>query len=189
MKSAPAGLHAGTRRGLASPAAVKSAVTIRHIFISSGHNFFGRHGQPAGGHAAADVRAVRCRAGLGLEGDRFYGYRPDYAGQVTFFAWEVYAAAKREFDLSHLKPDAFRRNVIVEGMHLNELIGARFTLGGIEFEGMSESKPCYWMEGAVAPGAEHWLRGRGGLRARILTDGELHCGPAVLCAHGLLALG
>jgi hypothetical protein len=169
--------------------AVKSAITVRHIFISPGHNFFGRYGQPAGAHTTVDVRNVQCRAGWGLEGDRFFGYRPDYNGQVTFFAWEVYEAAKRELAAPQLKPDAFRRNVVVESMPLNELIGTRFTLGGVDFEGMSESKPCHWMEGVVAPGAEKWLRGRGGLRARILTDGVLHCGPADLYAHGLLALG
>jgi hypothetical protein len=36
------------------------------------------------------------------------------------------------------------------------------------------------MDGAVAPGAEKWLEGRGGLRAKILADGELHAGAAVL---------
>lgn len=168
---------------------MKSAVTIRHIFISSGHNFFGRHGQPPGEHAMTDVMAVKCRAGFGLEGDRFYGYRPDYNGQVTFFSWETYAAIKRELSVPDLQPDAFRRNVVVEGAHLNGLIGTHFTLGGIEFEGMGEAKPCAWMNTAVAAGAEQWLRGHGGLRAKIRADGVLRHGPAELCAHGLLALG
>jgi MOSC domain-containing protein YiiM len=168
---------------------VKSVVAIRHLFISPGHNFFGRHGQPPGAHAATDVPSVRCRAGQGLEGDRFFGYRPDYNGQVTFFAWETYEAAKRELAVPALTADAFRRNVIVAGMHLHDLIGTRFSLGGIDFEGMAEAKPCHWMNDVVAPGAEAWLRGRGGLRAKVLTDGVLRHGPAELFAHGLLALG
>ena len=167
---------------------MKSVVTIRHIFISAGHNFFGRHGQPAGAHPTQEVASVVCRAGWGLEGDRFYGYRPDYNGQVTFFSWEVFRAVRDEFGVPALTADAFRRNLIIEGAHLNEFIGARFTLGGIDFEGMSEAKPCYWMDRVVAPGAEQWLRGRGGLRAKIVTDGVLHRGPAELFAHGLLAL-
>ncbi|MGH7944056.1 MAG: MOSC domain-containing protein [Opitutaceae bacterium] len=167
---------------------MKSIVTIRHIFISSGHNFFGRHGQPAGENATVEVPIVRCRAGFGLEGDRFFGYRPDYNGQVTFFSWEAYDAVRIEFAVPDLKPDAFRRNVLIEGAHLNDLIGARFTLGGVDFEGVCEAKPCYWMNTVVAEGAEQSLRGRGGLRARILTDGVLHRGPAELYAHGLLAL-
>jgi MOSC domain-containing protein YiiM len=167
---------------------VNSIVTIRHIFISPGHNFFGRHEQPAGAHPAIDVAAVKCRAGWGLEGDRFYGYRPDYKGQVTFFAWEIYEAAKREFALPGLGTEVFRRNVIIEGADLTGLIGVRFALGGIEFEGMGEARPCHWMNQAVAPGAEEWLRGRGGLRAKILTDGELRCGGAELIGGDVLAL-
>ncbi len=167
---------------------VKSAVVIRHIFVSPGHNFFGHKDQPPGEHGTMDLPAVACCAGRGLAGDRFHGYRPDYAGQVTFFAWEVYEAIKAELGVPALRPDAFRRNVVIEGAHLNSLIDSRFTLGGVEFEGTGEARPCAWMNHAVAPGAEQWLRGRGGLRARILTDGTLHRGPAELYADGLLAL-
>src|SRR5215207_10620729 len=169
--------------------ALQSAIVIRHIFISPGHNFFGRHGQPAGTNPAVDVASVSCRAGRGLEGDRFFSYRPDYNGQVTFFSWEVYEDAKREFRVPHLAADAFRRNVIVEGVHLNELIGSAFTLDGVEFQGVCEARPCHWMNTVVADGAEQWLRGRGGLRAKILSDGELHRGPVQLVSPGLLALG
>ena len=153
---------------------------IRHIFISPGHNFFGRHDQPAGQHLALDVPAAKCRAGRWLEGDRFYGYRPDYKGQVTFFAWETYLAAKQTFHVPALSPAVVRRNVIVEGIDLNALIGRRFTLGGVEFEGTGEARPCHWMNDAVAPGAEDWLMGRGGLRTKVLSDGELRVGPVEL---------
>jgi MOSC domain-containing protein YiiM len=155
-------------------------VAIRHIFISPGHNFFGRFGEPAGAHPTLDVPTVKCRTGWGLEGDRFYGYRPDYKGQVTFFAWETYEAAKTNFAVSQLLPSAFRRNVLVEGVDLPGLIGQRFTLGGVTFEGTGESKPCAWMNTVVAPGAEEWLRGQGGLRAKVLTDGALARGRADL---------
>lgn len=167
---------------------VKSVVVIHHIFISAGHNFFGHYGRPAGTNPATEVETARCRAGLGLEGDRFFGYRPDYNGQITFFAWEAYEGIKRALSVPALQPDAFRRNVLVAGAHLNSLIGSRFTLGGVEFEGMCESKPCAWMNTAVAPGAEKWLRGHGGLRAKILTDGVLRRGAVDLYAGDLLAL-
>ena len=153
---------------------------IRHIFVSPGHNFFGRYGEPAGQHPAHEVAGVKCRAGWGLEGDRFYGYRPEYKGQVTFFAWETYLAARERFGVPALSPGAFRRNVVVEGLELNALIGRRFALGGIEFAGTDESRPCHWMNKVIAPGAEDWLRGRGGLRAKILSDGELRAGPIEL---------
>lgn len=173
---------------VSSACRLHAAALIRHLFISPGHNFFGRHGLPAGNHGVADLPAVRCRAGWGLEGDRFYGYRPDYNGQVTFFAWETVVAARREFTVPSLRPEVFRRNVVTEGVALPDLIGMRFTLGGIEFEGVGEAKPCHWMNQVVAAGAETWLRGHGGLRAKILSDGELRCGPVELLAPELLAL-
>jgi MOSC domain-containing protein YiiM len=63
---------------------------------------------------------------------------------------------------------------------LNALIGRRFSLGGVEFEGTGEARPCHWMNEAVAPGAEDWLMGQGGLRTKVLTDGVLHAGPVEL---------
>lgn len=155
-------------------------VTIRHLYISPGHNFFGRHGQPAAENPTVEVKTIRCRAGHGVEGDRFFDYKENYPGQITFFSWDIFEAAKQRFAVPALSPGAFRRNVVIAGVDITQLIGRRFTLGGVEFEGTVESKPCYWMEQAVAPGAEEWLRGNGGLRARILSDGPLAVGAASL---------
>jgi len=46
---------------------------------------------------------------------------------------------------------------------------------------MEECKPCYWMDFAIGPGAEAWLQGRAGLRARILTDGVLRRSSECAC--------
>ncbi len=155
-------------------------VFIRHLFISPGHNFFGHHGRPAGENPTREVTEIVCRAGHGVEGDRFFDYKADYAGQITFFSWDVYQASKAKFAVPGLSAGAFRRNVVVEGVDLTTLEGRRFSLGGVEFEGAGESKPCYWMDQAVAPGVEKWLQGNGGLRARILSDGPLAVGAAGL---------
>ncbi|HET7538200.1 MAG TPA: MOSC domain-containing protein [Candidatus Didemnitutus sp.] len=151
---------------------------IRRIFISPGHNFFGRYGQTPGTHAAVEVESVECIAGRGLKGDRFYSYRPDYKGQITFFSSEVADDLQRELQLSALDPSSLRRNVIIEGIDLNTLVGTSFILQGVRFEGVEECRPCVWMNQAVGAGAETWLRGRGGLRAKILSDGTLHRDPA-----------
>lgn len=174
---------------LGDAVAVTSALTLRHLFVSPGHNFFGRHGRPAGQFSAADAATIRCHAGRGIVGDRFYDYRPDYNGQITFFAWETVVAARRHFQKPDLSAAVFRRNVITENLPLTTLVGERFTVGDVAFEGVAEAKPCYWMDAVVGPGAEVWLRGQGGLRAKVLTDGELHRGPMAWSAPGLLAWG
>ncbi len=148
-------------------------LTVLHLFLSSGHNFFGHHGQPPGTEVMQAVETVECVAGRGLRGDRFFDYRPDYPGQVTLFSAEVFAALRHAFDLGGAGPAALRRNVLVRGFDLNALIGTEFVLQGVRLAGVEECRPCYWMNAALAPGAEAWLRGRGGLRCRILADGRL----------------
>lgn len=151
-------------------------VRIHHLFISPGHNFFGRHGQAAAENPTVEVTEIMCRAGRGVEGDRFFDYKEDYKGQITFFSWGIYEAAMAKFNAPALSPGAFRRNVIISGIDITTLIGRHFSIGAVKFEGTVESKPCYWMNQAVAPGTEEWLRGNGGLRAKILQDGPLAVG-------------
>jgi len=151
-------------------------VHIRQIFVSPGHNYFGHHGQPAGEEPTLEVNTINCMAGRGIEGDRFYDFKPDYKGQITFFSWETYTEIKAAFGLSGLLPGAFRRNVVLSGVDLTQLESCRFEIQGVEFEGTGEAKPCYWMNQAVVDGAETWLQGRGGLRAKILRDGQLTTG-------------
>ena len=146
---------------------------IRHIFISPGHNYFGHHEQPAGENAVVEVAEVRCLAGRGLEGDRFLDFKPDYKGQVTFFAWETYVRLCAQFGVAGKSPAVFRRNVVTEGLDLNALIGVEFELCGVRFLGTQESTPCHWMDDAFCPGTEEAMRGHGGLRAKILSDGVL----------------
>ena len=149
---------------------------VQSICLSAGHNFFGHHGLPAGTHAMHEVPAAECVAGRGLRGDRFFDYKPDYKGQVTLFAAEVLAELRKEFARPDLPVAALRRNVLVAGLDLAALAGQRFILQEVELEGVEECKPCHWMDQAIGAGAEHWLRGRGGLRCRIRTDGWLRTG-------------
>ncbi|MCX6953454.1 MAG: molybdenum cofactor biosysynthesis protein [Verrucomicrobia bacterium] len=149
---------------------------IERLYVSPGHNFFGHHGGPAGTHPACAVAELRCRAGRGIEGDRFFDYKPDYAGQITFFEAEVFAGLCAALGLAETTPAGLRRNVVTRGLALEALAGREFCVQGVWFRGAGECKPCYWMDAALGPGAEAWLRGRGGLRARILTDGVLRCG-------------
>lgn len=146
---------------------------ITHLYISPDHNYFGHHGQPAGETPMVEVDQVECVAGSGLRGDRFFDFKTDYKGQVTFFSAEVYREMCEQFAVFDKSPSAFRRNIIVEGADLDALIDEEFEIQGVKFSGSQEAAPCYWMEQAFCPGAEKALKGRGGLRARILTDGKL----------------
>ena len=147
---------------------------IERLFISPGHNFFGHHGGPAGGHATIAVEQIECVANRGIRGDRFFNFKENYKGQITFFSMAVFEALRSELNLPDAQPQATRRNVFLRGADLNELIGEQFAVQGVGFEGIEECRPCSWMNSALGSGAEEWLRGRGGLRCRILTDGIIY---------------
>jgi MOSC domain-containing protein YiiM len=152
---------------------VSSVTEIKHLYVSPGHSFFGNHGKEPAAFSMAEVAEVRLRAGRGIEGDRFLDYKANYKGQITFFAEEIYDELCARLDVWDRDPSVFRRNVITRNLDLNSLIGVEFELQGVRFMGTEESRPCYWMDRAFAPGAEEALTGNGGLRARILTDGVL----------------
>ncbi len=150
-----------------------SFVRIEHLYVSAGHNFFGHHGGEAGTWLTESRDEVTCVAGRGIAGDRFFDYKEDYKGQITFFSAEVFDDVCRTLGLSGRDPSVVRRNVIVRGVDLTAWYEGEFELQGIRFRGMGECKPCYWMDAALGPGAEAALRGRGGLRAKILSTGKL----------------
>jgi len=146
---------------------------IRHLYISAGHNFFGHYGRAPGSHPMSEVRRVECVRGRGIRGDRFFDFRSSYHGQITFFSLNVFCSLQETLTVYNRGPETFRRNAILDGVDLNALIGATFRIQGVIFRGTEECRPCSWMNQAFAPGAEELLRGRGGLRAEILTDGTL----------------
>jgi MOSC domain-containing protein YiiM len=87
----------------------------------------------------------------------------------------MFAALRRDLGLPDAQPEATRRNVFTNGIELGTLIGQEFEVLGVRFAGVDECWPCYWMDEAIGPGSNAWLRGRGGPRAQILSNGWLHC--------------
>ena len=146
---------------------------IAHLYISAGHNYFGHHERPPGQYPVIEVPRIECVAGHGIVGDRYFDYKNQYKGQITFFSFEIFQELCDALDLFGVSPSAPRRNVITREVDLNDLIGTTFEVQGVQFEGTEECRPCYWMDRAFGPGAHQFLKGRGGLRARILSDGEL----------------
>ena len=154
---------------------------IEQIFLSPGHNYFGHYGQEPDTFPFEEKQEIECVAGHGIRGDRFFDYAGDYKGQITFFAREDFDDLARAFGLTTKSPGVLRRNVIVSGAALNELTGVDFELQGVQFRGTQHCKPCVWMDRAFAPGAEKFLLpGKGGLRAKILSDGPISLGDAQL---------
>jgi MOSC domain-containing protein YiiM len=149
-------------------------IRVKHLLTSPGHNFVGHHGCAPGSHPVIELDEIECVAGRGIRGDRYFDFKKEYKGQITFFSAEVLDAMRHDLDLPEAQPAATRRNVFISGADLSALVGQEFEIQGVRFAGVEECRPCYWMNTAFRDErAEKWLKGRGGLRARILTGGVL----------------
>ena len=157
-----------------------SDVQIEQIFISPEHNFVGHYGEPPGTSPLIEKDRIQCVAGKGLLGDRYFNHREDYKGQITFFSAEVFEQLRTHFGIGEKPVGALRRNVIVSGVNLLSLIGSDFEIQGVKFRGTQHCAPCEWMDLAFAPGTKEFLKQNAGLRAKILSDGEIHVGDAQL---------
>ena len=153
----------------------KKEINIHHIFTSSEHHYFTREKFDIGVAPTIEHEIINLRKEKGLEGDRFeFSTYP-----VTLFSLEVAEEVCSSLDLE-LDIKLFRRNIIVSGIHLNSLIGKRFKIGEVEFEGLAHCSPCTWMNAVMKKGAYALMRGRGGLRVKVLEDGTLSCGESEL---------
>jgi hypothetical protein len=79
------------------------SITLEHIYVSPGHNYFGKPKDGPGLHPTTDVEKVEVRAGRGLVGDRYYSVPAHYEAQITFFAAEVFEALLAQFDRADLQ--------------------------------------------------------------------------------------
>jgi MOSC domain-containing protein YiiM len=117
-------------------------------------------------------------AGKGLEGDRNFGDSDPDSCNITFIEAEVFESQRAELGLD-LEPADSRRQVLVRGLDLGQLIGRRFMAGEIECEGEERCEPCSHLVSMV--GTPVVLKGllHSGLRARILSGGTIRVGDDV----------
>jgi MOSC domain-containing protein YiiM len=159
-------------------------VDVLHLLVSPEHAYFGRAKDGAAEVPATDAAQVQLVAGKGIVGDRFFGKAAHMDAAVTLFAVEALESIAAELGAGPFDPLLTRRNIFLRGAELAPLLGNDFILesGGaqVRLHAGRPAHPCAWMDRMLAPGAHKAMRGRGGIRCRVLSDGALHRGPAVL---------
>ena len=150
-------------------------IEIHKIFTSPAHNYFTRDKFDIGDFQTLEHETVELSVGKGLKDDRFeFSKYP-----ITLFSLEVAQEVCETLNLP-LDLKLFRRNIVVSGIHLNSLIGKRFKIGDVEFEGLAHCAPCVWMNAVMKKGAYTKMQGRGGLRVKAISDGILKIGSSKL---------
>ncbi len=64
-------------------------IEVKRLFTSKGHDFFGRFGKGRKNHGVVSAESIVCIAGKGIVGDRFFSYKENYPGQITFLSQGV----------------------------------------------------------------------------------------------------
>lgn len=146
---------------------------IKAIFTAS-ENLGGQRQAPA----------IDLVAGKGIKGDRNFD-RSQWPGQnITFIELEEINAFNQRFSQQISLSDT-RRNVITEGVRLNDLVGQIFRIGDVSFKGVELCEPCSTLgallqndsvsKKAVVKAFTH----KAGLRADILSDGQISVGMQI----------
>jgi MOSC domain-containing protein YiiM len=128
--------------------------------------------------AAPEIRLI---ANRGIVGDRNFD-KSKWPGQnITFVEAEEIARYNGVYGQA-IAEHATRRNVVTEGVRLNDLLGREFSVGGVRLRGVELCEPCAVLgellsnqDLAKKDVVKAWV-GRGGLRADVLSDGILAVG-------------
>jgi hypothetical protein len=129
------------------------------------------------------VRAATALEGKGLEGDRYA------SGAGTFTptsnrlrGYDLTLIESEVLDRVKLAPDESRRNIVTSGIDLNGLVGREFRIGSVRAFGQRLCEPCVHLQRLTHPGVIAALVHRGGLRADLLTSGEISIGDGIVPA-------
>jgi MOSC domain-containing protein YiiM len=112
----------------------------------------------------------------GVVGDRY-----SQARDLTLIEAEALEGLREDTGIE-LSAAECRRQVLTRGIRLNDLVGERFTVGGVECVGQELCEPCNHLQGLTREGVLRGLVHRGGLRADIVSGGRIAVGDEVAAA-------
>ena len=132
-----------------------------------------------------EVEAVQLKTGKGIVGDRFFGLRKTQPGRnLTLIGSEVIEEFNQAYRLS-IRVSSPRRNLVTQGISLNQLIGKTFKIGEVLCRGIELCEPCKVMArqfpAGILPQAEiiRAFAHKGGIRVEVLTDGVVRTGDKI----------
>lgn len=131
------------------------------------------------------VREIECVSGRGLVGDRYFEGTGTFSATAKKPSHEVTLVEVEEIEDfntrfgSNMKPEDFRRNLVTRGIRLNDLVGQRFAIGSVTFEGIRLCEPCAHLAAATRDEVLKGLVHQAGLRAAIVESGTVRVGDSM----------
>ena len=125
------------------------------------------------------LNEVEAIAGKGLINDKHFKDGNEVRCQITLIEIENINYYNRISNTT-IPAISFRRNIITEGIKLNELVGKEFIIGKVRVKAHDLCRPCKYLEESLKQKniVKEFLR-KGGLRCEILTDGKIFIGDII----------
>lgn len=132
------------------------------------------------------IDAVEVIEGQGLKGDRYSGGNGSFSSEsgsgraVTLLAQEDLDEMQRANNITMTHAQS-RRNLLTEGVPLNYLVGKRFKIGSVIFEGTRLCEPCNTLAKSSGHGQAllSAMAHRGGLRCDVIQGGVIASGDSI----------
>ena len=125
------------------------------------------------------VNSIQVIAGEGVIKDRHLKKNNDKRNQITLIEIEnikYYNRAAKTL----IKSADFRRNIITEGIKLNQLLGKEFVIGEVKLKAHDLCRPCkYLQERLKQKDFIKEMLHKGGIRCEILTNGIINVGSKI----------
>lgn len=145
------------------------------------------HITPAKSQPMQRLGEARLIPGAGIEGDRYalgtgtYSIKPGEDRQVTLIEAEMLARVAED-DGHQISVDEHRRNLTVEGVPLQHLVGLRFRVGECLLEGVRINQPCKYLNLMLKRDVYMPLWNRSGLNAKVIEGGVIRPGDRLEAA-------
>jgi len=117
--------------------------------------------------------------GKGIVNDRYYGNFKEKKEQVTLINLEEINNFNNQIKMN-IDAKSFRRNIIVSGINLNELINKKVKINEVTLKIHEICQPCKYLQDKLKiPGLIKILVNKSGVRAEILTSGSISVGDDI----------
>ena len=126
-----------------------------------------------------NVNNVKTFAGKGLEGDRHFKANNNKRSQITLIESENINYYNKISGTS-IQLINFRRNIITQGIYLNEFLNKEFLIGKVKVKAHDLCRPCKFLQERLKQTdiIKEFIH-KGGLRCEILEDGEISVGDLI----------
>tara|TARA_Y100000590_G_scaffold277892_1_gene311926 strand:- start:1794 stop:2231 length:438 start_codon:yes stop_codon:yes gene_type:complete len=131
------------------------------------------------GDSIQNVTNADALKGKGIQNDRKFRENNQKECQITLIEIENINHFNN-ISKKNISPVDFRRNIITEGIKLNELVGKEFTVGNVKLKAHDLCRPCKYLQNKLAVNnfVKEFLL-KGGIRCEILNSGKITVGDII----------